>query len=319
MAKTGDQDRDALIAQASEWLARLDAGRADPAEFEAWRDADPRRAAAFAEVAAAWSKLDALRDAEPRPDLVGRPAMSRRAWLGGGVALAAGVAGAAYLGRDQLLRARTLTGVGERRTLALPDGSSVELNTDTEVLWRFDRKRRRLWLERGEVALTIAQDALRPFELFTRQGLAQLASGQFNARLRPVGLDLIVLAGRAAIKTAAGETRAVVESATDERQALAVTTTGVVIAPAPESEVQAVQAWRRGEIVFDGQRLADAVEEYNRYLTRKLVVEDPKVGAMRLGGRFLTDNPENFLDALRTTFGIRIIDDGSSRILLKSR
>lgn len=315
MAQTGDQDRNALIAQASEWLARLDAGRADPAEFEAWRDADPRRAAAFAEVASAWSRLDALRDAEPRR----RPAMTRRAWIGGGVALAASVAGAAYLGQDQLLRARTVTGVGERRTLALPDGSSVELNTDTEVLWRFDAKRRRLWLERGEVALSIAQDALRPFELFTKQGLARLASGQFNARLRPAGLDLIVLAGRAAIQTAAGQTQAAVEAATDARQALLITASGVAVAAAPEAEVQAVQAWRRGEIVFEGQRLAEAVEEYNRYLTRKLVIEDAKVGALRLGGRFLTDNPETFLGALRTTFGLRIIEDGPSRILLKSR
>ncbi|AZS21554.1 FecR domain-containing protein [Caulobacter sp. FWC26] len=315
MAQAGDQDRDALIAQASEWLARLDAGRADSREFEAWRDADPRRAAAFAEVAAAWSRLDALRDAPPRA----QPAMSRRAWLGGGLALAAGLSGAAYLGRDQWLRARTVTGVGERRTMSLPDGSSVELNTDTEVLWRFGRDRRRLWLRRGEIALTIAHDALRPFELFTPTGLANLAPGQFNARLRSTGLDLIVLAGRAAVRTAAGETQAAVISATDPRQALAVTATGVAVATAPEDEVQNVQAWRRGEIVFEGQRLSDAVEEYNRYLVRKMVIEEPKVGAMRLGGRFLTGNPESFLEALRTTFGLRIIDDGSSRILLKSR
>lgn len=315
MAQAGDQDRDALIAQASEWLARLDAGRADSAEFEAWREADPCRAAAFAEVAAAWSRLDALRDAPPRA----RPEISRRAWLGGGLALAAGLSGVAYLGRDQLLRARTVTGVGERRTMSLPDGSSVELNTDTEVLWRFGRDRRRLWLRRGEIALTIAHDALRPFELFTPSGLANLAPGQFNARLRSTGVDLIVLAGRAAIHTAAGETQAAVINATDPRQALAITAAGVAVAPAPEDAVQNVQAWRRGEIVFEGQRLSEAVEEYNRYLVRKLVIEDPKVGAMRLGGRFMTGNPESFLDALRTTFGLRIIDDGSSRILLKSR
>lgn len=315
MAQAGDQDRDALIAQASEWLARLDAGRADFAEFEAWRDADPRRAAAFAEVAAAWSRLDALRDAPPRA----RRAISRRAWLGGGLALAAGLSGAAYLGRDQLLRARTVTGVGERRTMSLPDGSSVELNTDTEVLWRFGRDWRRLWLRRGEIALTIAHDALRPFELIMPSGLANLAPGQFNARLRSTGVDLLVLAGRAAIRTAAGETEAAVINATDPRQALAVTAEGVAVSAAPEEEVQNVQAWRRGEIVFEGQRLSEAVEEYNRYLVRKMVIDDPKVGAMRLGGRFMTGNPESFLDALRSTFGIQIIDDGSSRILLKSR
>ena len=93
----------------------------------------------------------------------------------------------------------------------------------------------------------------------------------------------------------------------------------LALASPPEAEVQSVQAWRRGEIVFEGQALSVAVEEYNRYLTRKLVIGDDKAAHLRLGGRFLTGDPDSFLDALRTTFGLRIIDDGSSRILLKSR
>jgi transmembrane sensor len=316
MAQPGDQDRDALIAEASLWLARLDAGRASEQDLDAWREADPRRAAAFAEVASAWTRLDALREADDQT--VPRP--SRRAWLtGGGAALAAGLAGAAYLGRDVLLRDRVVTGVGERRTLALPDGSSIELNTDTEVFWRFDRKRRRLWLSRGEAALMIVHDSLRPFELFTSQGLARLAAGQFNARLRPAGLDLIVLAGQAAVRTASGAAQAQVIGAADARQALEITAHHIDVVATPEAEVQAVQAWRRGEIVFEGQALSVAVEEYNRYLTRKLVIGDDKAGSLRLGGRFLTGDPDSFLDALRTTFGVRIVEDGPSRILLKSR
>lgn len=316
MARPGDQDRDQLIAQASQWLARIDAGRATEQDLDAWRDADPRHAAAFAEVAHAWTRLDALRDADiPRPG-----AVSRRAWLaGGGAALAAGLAGGVWLGRDVLLRDRVATGVGERRTLALPDGSSVELNTDTEVFWRFDRRRRRLWLARGEAALTIAQDRLRPFELFTAQGLARLAAGQFNARLRLAGLDLIVLAGQATVETASGRAEARVIGAADPRQALEVTARRIEVVATAEAQVQSVQAWRRGEIVFEGQPLSAAVEEYNRYLTRKLVIGDDRAGALRLGGRFLTGDPDSFLEALRTTFGLRIIEDGPSRILLKSR
>jgi transmembrane sensor len=316
MAQPGDQNRDALIAEASLWLARLDAGHASEQDLDAWREADPRRAAAFAEVASAWTRLDALRDADNQAD----PKPSRRTWLaGGGAALAAGLAVGAWLGRDVLLRDRVVTGVGERRTLALPDGSSVELNTDTEVSWRFDRQRRRLWLARGEAALMVAHDALRPFELFTAQGVARLAAGQFNARLRPAGLDLIVLAGKAAVEGASGAAQAQVVGPADARQALEVTPLRIAVVAAPEAEVQNVQAWRRGEIVFEGQPLSGAVEEYNRYLPRKLVIGDERAGALRLGGRFLTGDPASFLGALHTTFGLRIIDDGSSRILLKSR
>lgn len=317
MGPTGDQDRDALIAQASEWLARLDAGRTTQSDLDAWREADPRRAAAFAQVAAAWSRLDVLRTTDALPPAP-EPRVSRRAWLAGSGALAASLVGGAYLGRDHLLRTGVVTDVGERRTFALPDGSSVELNTDTKIAWRFDRKRRRLWLERGEAALTIAQDALRPFELVTARGLARLAAGQFNARLRPAGLDLIVLAGQAAVETASASAQAGVASAAAARQVLEITDQRIDVADAREAEVQSVQAWRRGEIVFEGQALSVAVEEYNRYLTRKLVVADTRAAGLRLGGRFLTGDPDSFLQALRTTFGLRIIEDGPSRILLKS-
>ena len=52
MGREYKEDRAQLIALASDWLVRLDAGDADAEDFERWRGADPRRAAAFAEVAA---------------------------------------------------------------------------------------------------------------------------------------------------------------------------------------------------------------------------------------------------------------------------
>ena len=105
----------------------------------------------------------------------------------------------------------------------------------------------------------------------------------------------------------------------DARRVLEVSDSKIAVVDAPEDQVQNAQAWRRGEIVFEGQALSVAVEEYNRYLTRKLVVEDARAANLRLGGRFLTGDPDSFLQALRTTFGLRIVEDGPSRILLKSR
>jgi transmembrane sensor len=238
---------------------------------------------------------------------------------GGGAALAASLAGGAWLGRDVLLRDRTVTGVGERRTLALPDGSSVELNTDTEVSWRFDRQRRRLWLARGEAALTIAHDALRPFELFTAQGVARLAAGQFNARLRPAGLDLIVLAGKAAVEGASGAAQAQVVGPADARQALEVTALRIAVVAAPEAEVQASRPGGAARSSSKASRFRARSRSIIATCTRKLVIGDEQGRRLRLGGRFLTGDPASFLGALRTTFGLRIIDDGSSRILLKSR
>lgn len=66
-----------LREEAIDWLVKLDCGTADEQAFQSWREADPRRAAAFAEVAAAWrrtadQRLTALLD-EPVGDAPPRP------------------------------------------------------------------------------------------------------------------------------------------------------------------------------------------------------------------------------------------------------
>ena len=43
MGREYKEDRAQLIALASDWLVRLDAGDADAEDFERWRGADPRR------------------------------------------------------------------------------------------------------------------------------------------------------------------------------------------------------------------------------------------------------------------------------------
>ncbi|MBS0417931.1 MAG: FecR domain-containing protein [Proteobacteria bacterium] len=318
MAPTRGQERESLIAEAADWLARLDVGRASREELDAWRAADPRRAAAFAEVAATWNRLGEL----PAPEALLRvkSSITRRVFLGS--ALAASAAGVGVLGwmeRDYFLRSRIVTAIGERRTLSLPDGSSMDLNTDTEVYWKFDDQVRKLWLRRGEAALSIAADLVRPFVLVTAQGLTTLAAGQFNARLRSGELELFVLSGQALLKTVSGQNKEVtVASASDPRRKLITDGQQFEVAPAREEAVQSVQAWRRGEIIFNGQPLSDAVEEYNRYLSRKFVIGDRKVANLRLGGRFLTDDPQRFLAALRSAFGLRVTDDGTSAIVLNS-
>lgn len=63
-------------------------------------------------------------------------------------------------------------------------------------------------------------------------------------------------------------------------------------------------AWQRGEIVFNGMALGQALDEFNRYLGTKLVLTDPVLKQTRLGGRFELDDPQRFLAALDQGFGI---------------
>jgi len=317
MAEAARKTDKELIAEAADWLAALDGGSASEDAFAAWRDADPRHASAFAQVAATWGQLAGLRGlagtGAPAPHAeptVERP--SRRRFLAQAAAaatvLAAGGGAALWL-RDP--RHQVVTATGERRTVPLPDGSTMELNTDTRLAWAFADAGRAVWILQGEAALTVAADAARPFLVHAGDAIARLNAGRFNVRLRDEGAEFMALIGNgridAARATLALAPDRTVRAGADGLRAAAITTV----------EANNLVAWQSGEIVFDGISLASAVDEFNRYLGRKMVVDDPAISAIRLGGRFHIDDPRGFLDALRTGFGIRANDQGGQTLLTR--
>jgi len=79
------------------------------------------------------------------------------------------------------------------------------------------------------------------------------------------------------------------------------------------ADIQFVSAWQNGEVFFNGETLSAVVEEYNRYLTKKITIGDPGLQGIRLGGRFSNRGPAPFLSSLHDGFGINAIraEDGS--------
>lgn len=308
--------REKLKAEAADWLARLDSGDSDLSAFETWRNADPRHASIFAQVAATWKQTGELRTAPqdlPAPAERPAPLLSRRRLVIGSAAAGFGaiaIGGALFSLRDT--RTFVETDIGERRTLQLPDRISVELNTNTRIAWAYARRQREIWVEKGEAAFAIVDDALRPFVLHTVRMNAVLGGGRFNLRLRPQGAELIAVSGRARIETADGARHEL-----EPRHALIASGGGVEDLALSADRIDAALAWRRGEIHFQGMALGDALAEFNRYLQQKITFEDQALASIRLGGRFMVDDPAAFLRALEDGFGVQNRKE-SGRIVLFS-
>ncbi|MFN3816475.1 FecR family protein [Brevundimonas sp.] len=305
MTRDGD-----LRAEAADWLASLDAGTARPEEFALWRDADPRRAVAFAEAVAAWETLgrDQARESVPVPASPAR-APSRRALLR--AAAVAGpvltLAGMAAVLRDG--RAHAATAVGEMRRFEAAPGLTIELNTDSRLSWEVRGRDGEVWLEKGEAALFIDGEALNGVTLNLAREKVLLAPGAYSTRSLGEEPEVLVLDGGARVSGAAAAPLA----QRGQRLSLA---RGARPTPQPEPDLGAATAWRRGEIVFTGETLSEAVAEYNRYLDRKLVLADEDIGAIRIGGRFETVRPEPFLRALESGFDLTASVQGD-RILIE--
>ena len=62
--------------------------------------------------------------------------------------------------------------------------------------------------------------------------------------------------------------------------------------------------------------LAQAVEEFNRYRQRPIVIGDQRVAALRVGGRFQTDESAQFIEGIEQSMPVRAVKDADGGILL---
>jgi transmembrane sensor len=86
--------------------------------------------------------------------------------------------------------------------------------------------------------------------------------------------------------------------------------------PTPD-QVEQLLSWRTGYLKFRDTTLADAVVEFNRYSLRKILIEDPAIANIRIGGNFRTDDAQGFIDLLQSGFSVQVEKRGELIILTK--
>jgi transmembrane sensor len=65
-------------------------------------------------------------------------------------------------------------------------------------------------------------------------------------------------------------------------------------------------AWREGAVVFDSEPLSEAIAEIQRYTDARIIISDPGIASLPVGGRFKTDDLQGFLDGLQAALPITI-------------
>lgn len=335
-------DESSAHRQASEWLVLLESGDAtdeDRARFEAWLAEDPGHREAYAALGETWGRLTVMRgrvgatgDIEPDPDQMmaalnapPRPRRHRQTliWAAAATVLVAAILGGLLLlPGDQVMPYRTE--VGEHRTVSLPDGSAVELNTDTELLVQYTDDERRITMNRGEAFFEVVEDVGRPFIVTAGPGAIRAVGTGFAVRLKPADVVSVVVTEGAVevIRPPADDSRDVQSAAAPppfvlhrgQRAEYDRDTTRIERIAA--EELERTQTWRRGLLVFEDASLAAVVAEVNRYTDTRLVIADPQISKLRLGGTFKTGNIEALLDVLEQGFGIRVERTGGDTIEL---
>jgi transmembrane sensor len=328
--------------QASEWLVLLDSGEAtadDRKRFEEWLRESPVHRAEFAGLKETWGRLTTMGErvragdyAEPDPDAllerldrIGREKRRPRAaaWAVAAAVVVAAVLGALLVlpGPDEPPVPYT-TGVGEHRTVSLPDGSTVDLNTRTELLVEYTDEQRQVAMRQGEAFFEVVGDASRPFVVVAGHGAIRAVGTGFTVRLKsPDVVSVTVTEGIVEVTHAriappdasqAAEPPPTLRSgqrAEYDRQ-------DTRIEAVEEGEVERTQAWRRGLLIFENSSLAEVLDEVHRYTETRLILADPELGELRLGGTFRAGRVAALLEVMEKGFGIEVNREQPNVVML---
>jgi transmembrane sensor len=219
------------------------------------------------------------------------------------------------------------TAVGEQRSIQLSDGSTVELNALSKIQVRYAEHQRTVDLLAGQALFHVAKDAARPFIVNADAARVRAVGTEFDVYKKRSGTVVTVIEGRVSIfdsqrvdtpaadrpppdaltATASGEgqhgSAAVLLSAGEQ---LTVTPKGVHKAEHPN--IPGATAWTQRQLVFDSATLSEVADEFNRYNTRQLIIDDPNPYDFHISGVFASTDPESLIRFLRERPGVQVTE-----------
>lgn len=296
-----------VAASAARWFLLLASGEASERELRAlsaWRQADPQHERAW-QRAEQVSRTAGLVPAGIGQAVLCRPAPAarqrRQAIKTMMLLIMAAPAGwlAVTAAPWQRWRADYATVTGEQKTVQLPDGTEVVLNTASAIDVAFDQQQRRLLLREGEIMVSTAPDARRrPFVVATAEGRLLPRGTRFSVRQQARQTAITVLEGAVELQPLhGGQTHLL-------RAGHAASFSASAIAPEQPAPVSA-SLWTRGIVAADNLRLDQLLAELGRY-QRGILDCDPDVAGLRVTGGFQTRDIDGALNNIANLLALDI-------------
>jgi transmembrane sensor len=291
-----------VIEAAATWYVQFQCEAPSPAQLQAWQrwlDSDASHRHAWEQMERMQRQLGAL----PRE-------MSRRALSAGQqrrqvLKVLALFGATGYLGwslQDQVAPlgwwADYRTGIGQRRSIELADGTQLQLNTDSAVDIQFGPSQRLIQLQRGEIMIRTGK-APQPFFVTTAQGQVQALGTTFTVRQLSTTTRVGVLED---------EVRLLPKDRLDDDQRLHAGES----AEFDRSRIGTYQAygasqaaWVNGQLIVLNATLGEIVTELDRYRPGTLRC-DGQSARLRVSGTFRVDDSDAVLANLQATLPIKV-------------
>ena len=330
------KDKHSVVESAARWHARLSAPDCTDNErllCASWRQQDPAHEEAFAaaeklsrmmaQFGAADTRLRAMADrafAAGTADLDAR-ARSRRQWPR--VVIPAALAAAAAVVTVTLgpmfglelspPKTSYYSASAQRGDVTLADGTLVHLDAQSSIKVRLGAHKRQVELVAGRAFFEVAHDASRPFTVAAGNERITALGTRFQVDRQDQFVVVTLDEGSISVVDADASARSDVLRPGQQIKV----STGDGSRSLREVDSQMATSWSHGRLVFRATPLAEALEEFNRYSSRKLRLGEAGLAALPVSGSFIPGDSSLTVSALTAVLPLKAVDAGQEIMLFR--
>ena len=361
-------DSKEIEAQAALWIMRAednDMSAAQQQEFKTWITSSDQHREAYTRLIALWGSLDILEELNDHaaavdhqqspknttptsgPNLWERLVGQRPFTIGtytvsafASIALV-GILGLGYQfinNLNQLHQGSYTTALGEQQTIDLPDGSAIQINTNSQVEVSYTETARIIRLVHGEAYFDVAPNKQKPFSVYAGNGVVTAVGTAFSVFLDNDKIDVIVEEGSVALASRPGglnlsrsnlnrsnssvnnsiaqannQLEAPLGEITAGQKAVFEKTVESLEMVAPAA-MQRKLSWLQGRLSFAGEPLSVVVASVSRYTGVTIDIDDPGLRQLPIAGSFNVGEVDAMIEALEIMIDLRIERVGPKRL-----
>ena len=195
---------------------------------------------------------------------------------------------------------------GERKDVALADGSIATLNTASLIRTDFSETARDIELLSGQASFDVEKDPNRPFTVIAGDRRITAIGTVFDVRLDAGEVEVILIEGEVDVVQTGDTANARIDPIRMVAGERYLAPIGAAMTSVAQVDLDRETLWHEGRVFFEDTPLSEALTELSRYSDTEFVTTDPALDGFLINGMFRTDDPMRFIEDIEAFFPVVI-------------
>ena len=294
--------------RAAAWFVKAQDGLSDAQEHElhAWLEQNPLHQEAYDDYASLWQEMNAL-----TPTFACTKPSTKRVWwkyASAAIVLLCLALGFQWhrMSTHPTYAQHLSSPIGSMKSYTLEDGTTLFLDTNTEVDVRYYASKRLISLEKGQIHLVVSKDEKRPLLVETQTVQVRVTGTRFEVRHVDETVRVSVEEGSVDVSYKRLNDGSIIKLASlGAKDQILLDARGFMLSKTVLSN-DSIALWRSGRLVFEKTPLQEVLFEFERYGTPLVKITAPSLAKMPLTGSFDIERFSDFLETLPKVLPLKV-------------